>query len=70
MKKILVLFLTLMMVFSLFGCGKSKTERELERARESVNQLEQAYQNAKKESDDLHRMIERYEDAVAKVNGN
>lgn len=70
MKRIVLLLLTVLFVFSVSGCGKSKAERELERARETAYQLDQAYQSAKKQYDDLNRSIEQYNDAVAKVNGN
>lgn len=70
MKKIVLLLLAALIIVSVSGCGKSKAERELERARETAYQLDQAYQSAKKEYDDLNRAIDRYNDAVAKVNGN
>lgn len=70
MKRIVLLLLAALIVVSVSGCGKSKAERELERARETAYQLDQAYQSAKKEYDDLNRAIDRYNDAVAKVNGN
>lgn len=70
MKRIVLLLLAALIIVSVSGCGKSKAERELERARETAYQLDQAYQSAKKEYDDLNRAIDRYNDAVAKVNGN
>ena len=70
MKRIVLLLLAVVFVFSFSSCGKSKAERGLERARETVYELDQAYQSAKKQYDDLNRSIEQYNDAVAKVNGN
>ena len=70
MKRIVLLLLAALIIVSVSGCGKSKAERELERARETAYQLDQAYQSAKKEYDDLNRAIDRYNDAVAKVDGN
>ena len=43
MKRIVLLLLAALIVVSVSGCGKSKAERELERAMETAYQLDQAY---------------------------
>ena len=66
MKRAIAVFLLLVMCFSLFGC-KSKEERELERAREAAAEAAKAAERAQENYDDLIRDIQRYEDALSRV---
>ncbi len=60
MKKLILVFLSLGMLFSLTGC-KSKEERELEKAYEALEKSQQAADNAWADYYQLQKDIERYE---------
>ena len=50
MKKVIALLLVALMGLTLFGCGKSKEEKEIEKAKEALEQFSDALQDAAKDA--------------------
>lgn len=67
MKRILTLFLALLLCAACCTGCKSKEERELEQANAAVEEMRQQVEKAQREYDQLNRQIEAYERASERV---
>ena len=68
MKRLTAILLALCLALSFSGC-KSKQERELEQAQRAAQEAREAADRARENRDQLVRDIERYQQALDKING-
>lgn len=68
MKKAIILLLSFIMTFSLFGCESEadKTAREAREAQENADRLNRLYEQQKDDYDRLSGLIDDYNNALGK----
>lgn len=67
MKQLTAILLALCLALSFSGC-KSKQERELEQAQRAAREAREAADRARENHDQLVRDIERYQQALDRIN--
>lgn len=67
MKQLTAILLALCLALSFSGC-KSKQERELEQAQRAAQEAREAADRARENHDQLVRDIERYQQALDRIN--
>ena len=67
MKKVICLFLLLLMFAVLLTGCKSAAEKELEEEREAANNLERQYQEQKEKYDSVQKDINDYRESVSRL---
>ena len=60
MKRVLAFIMSVILIFSMSACGKSKAQKELEKIQEEQRQLEEAGEAAQRAADELEDTWEQY----------
>ena len=68
MKKIICLFLILLMMFSFCGC-ETKEEKAAREAQEYADHMNDVYEKAKQDYDDLKDELDEYNKSLDRLNG-
>lgn len=60
MKRVIAVIMSMLLILSMSACGKSKEEKELEKARQEAKVLQEYAKSAQQEYEDLKNDIEIY----------